>query len=164
MVKSSAIPFASILLQTPQRISFSVPRIENPVLRPKLSADICCALVRAQHWRILRTMALHRVGPWSGVSPPGRWGRWRAPASAIKRFSIHCGDHHISRQIWYAHRKPIITSSPQAHLPVHPAFNREMNSGTQYASLFQKNNDIIPGVPLRCTYRERLVQSLVRHP
>lgn len=71
MLKSSAIPFASILLQTPQRISFSVPRIENPVLRPKLSADICCALVRAQHWRILRTMTLHRVGPWSGVSPPG---------------------------------------------------------------------------------------------
>ena len=35
--------------------------------------------LRAQHWRKLCTIYPYRVGPWSGVSSPGRWGRLQSP-------------------------------------------------------------------------------------
>ena len=59
-------------------------------LRPRIRPDM---RLRARHEhkrkRTLRTMPFRRVGPWSGVSSPGRWGSLHLPRLCLK-FVFFC--------------------------------------------------------------------------
>ena len=52
-------------------------------LHPRIRPDMCLRArgltVSHKRRRTLRMICTYHVGPWSGVSPPGRWGRVQSP-------------------------------------------------------------------------------------
>ena len=60
----------------------------RPRIRPDMRLRARGLTVSRKRRRTLPTMPFHRVGPWSGVSPPGRWGRVQSPPPLPKTLCL----------------------------------------------------------------------------
>ena len=61
----------------------------RPGIRPDMRLRARGLTVSHKRRRILRTVPLRRVGPWSGASSPGRWGSSQLPHLCLK-FVFSC--------------------------------------------------------------------------